>query len=205
MPKQLRQPEALFDDNTFDNDELSDTQNDAIERIVDTQGVSYFEAARIMGLELKNEYQTPEIEVIEPSDGVSVSLGARALALKNIFATYNQLNKVMGANIITSRSVENRFNTRYDRPEEVIENMGLKATAMLNSNKKDLRILNATDELISAGYDPQHVQMHERKISKDLLDKFGPGKAYAPARKKVVQKVQRTANRVETARDAVSS
>ena len=190
MPKQLSQPETLFDDDTFSR----------VEHIVYTQGLSYNDARRIdEARHAESTYHIPEVKITEPSDGVSVELGARALALNNIMATYNHLNKTMGANII-SQIPDSEFNTRYQHPEQVREHMGGKAAAMLHYNVEDFTVLNATKELIDAGFDTTQVEMQQRAINKDLLNKYGPGKAYAPARKKLVKKVSNTAQRVNNAR-----
>ena len=169
MPKQETQPETLFDDNTFNK----------FEHIDSSEPVSI----------------TPESLIVEPSDGVSVELGARALALNNIMATYNQLNRTRGANIV-SQYPDNKFDTRYRHPEEVREHMGGKAAAMLHYNDEDFNVLNATNELIAAGFDVKSVIRQEVQIKKDLLDKYGPGKAYAGNRKRVVQKAAKTAKKV---------
>jgi hypothetical protein len=184
MPKQETQFETLFDDNTFDK----------VEHIVDTQGLSYSDARQIVGSE--PIYKTPEIKSKTAlDDGVSVELGARALALNNVMATYNQLNRTRGANIV-SQYPDNEFNTRYRHPEEVREHMGGKAAAMIHFNKEDFSVLNATDELIAAGFDAKIVNRQEDLIKKDLLNKYGPGKAYARDRKRVVQKVAKTAKKL---------
>ena len=198
--KQLTQSETLFDDDMFVEkapveDEMLDSQ---LEYIVDTQGVSYDQARRMLGLETV-QYVAHEVEseslAVEPSDGVSVELGVRALALSNIMATYNQLNKTMGANI-SSYYPNNDIDARYISPDVMRERMGKKAASMLHDNEADLNNLNATKELIAVGYEPKQVEIQRRKIGKDLLDRYGPGKVYSPVRKKVVQKAQRTANRV---------
>jgi len=158
MPKQITQPETLFDDNTFAN----------TERIISNK---------------------------EPLAGVSVELGARALALNNIMETFNYLNKRMKA-VVDSQSPDSKFNARYEHPEEVLEMMGKKAATMLHFNKDDYRTLNATTELIDAGFHPQKVDMQERQIRKDLINSFGPGKAHSPDRKKVVQRASTAAIQV---------
>jgi len=187
MPKQETQFETLFDDDTFDK----------VEHIVDTQGLSYGQARQIVGSE--PIYETPEVKTKTPSgDGVSVELGARALALNNVMATYNQLNRTRGANIV-SQYPDNEFNTRYRHPEEVREHMGGKAAAMIHFIKEDFSVLNATDELIAAGFDAKSVIRQEDTIKKDLLNKYGPGKAYARDREKVVKRAAKTAKKVNQA------
>jgi hypothetical protein len=186
MSKQPTQPETLFDDDMID---------EKIEHIVDTRGISYAQARSLVELDI---FKPPELKVREPEDGVSVELGARALALHNIMATYNQLNRTRGARI-TSEYPDNEFDARYDYPERVIAGMGRKAAAMLHHNKEDLRILNATDELIAAGYDPRLAQLQERRIGNDLLDAYGPGKAHAGDREKVVKRASKTAQKVNKA------
>lgn len=197
---QLTQPETLFDNDTFDSvssDTAEDILDKKLDHIVDTRGVSYDQARFILGIE-SPQYNLPEIKTVEPSDGVSVELGARALALHNVMATYNQLNKAMGANI-TSYYPDNDIDTRYSQPDAVREGMGKKAARMIHDNKKDLQVLNATGELVEAGYNSKNAETQERKIGKDLLDRYGPGKAYAPDRNKVAQRAQRAANMVNRA------
>ena len=139
----------------------------------------------------------PSIEIVDTPavfEGIAVELGARALALHNIMATYNQLNKTRGARI-TGEVAGNEFDQRYQHPDEVRENMGRKAAKMLHFNKADFETLNATHELIAAGFPVNRAADQERQINKDLLDKYGPGKVYADTRSKVVIKAQRAIHR----------
>ena len=183
-----REPETkdgmLFDDTTFDA---------ALDQIVDTQGISYYDARRKLGI--PNETQEAEhLKTVEQDspDGASVSLAARALALSNIMGTFNQLNKTMGARKV-SQHANNEFQARYQNPEEIIDRMGSKASTMLHRNKADLNVLNATDALAREGFDDEDVLRSRDDIKKDLINVFGPGKAYAPDRKKVVRRATKAA------------
>lgn len=172
--------EPLFDDATFDE----------VEQTVNTIPTSYDHARPVHDVET---FHIPEITK-EPSEGVSVELGARALALHNIMATYNQLNRTMGANIVASYT-DSSFDTRYRHPDEIREKMGHRAAVMIHHNKADFQTLNATDELIAAGFDKTQVERQERRIQADLLNEYGPGKAYADERKKVVKKAETAAKK----------
>ena len=187
MSRQLTQSETLFDDDSFD---------DKIEHIVDTRGVSYDDASRMVGVSV--ESSAPEIQnASSAQEGVSVELGARALALHNIMATYNQLNKTRGARL-AGAVPGNSFDSTYRYPDEVRENMGLKATAMINSNYDDFRTLNATDELVAAGFDKTAVFVSEKAIQRNLLNVYGPGKAYAKQRSRLVKKVEKSSKTIHT-------
>lgn len=130
-------------------------------------------------------------QLVEP--GVSVELGARALALHNMMATYNQLNKAEGARK-AHRVPGNLFDTRFARPEEVLESMGSKAARMIHDNHEDLRTLNATDELADSGlYTHAQAESQERLLARALSDRYGPGKVRAPERDKMVRKASRAA------------
>jgi len=191
---QLTQPETLFDDDTFidhkpDEDDIYDQE---IAHIVDTQHVSYDDARRIHRLET-DQYEMPETQ-----DGASVELGMRALALTHIMATYGRLNQMMGAN--KSKEYEGvGINARYANPDQVREGMGINAARMIHKNKADLNALNNTQELIDAGFEPEEVEWQKRKIGKELLDRFGPGKIYAPERKKFIRRIQRVSTMVNEA------
>jgi len=191
---QLTQPETLFDDDTFidhkpDEDDIYDQE---IAHIVDTQYVSYDDARRIHRLE------TDQYEMSETQDGASVELGTRALALTHIMATYGQLNKTMGA--IKSKEYQGvGINARYINPDQVREGMGRNAAKMIQKNETDLNALNNTQELIAAGFEPKEVELQKRKTGRELLDRFGPGKIYAPGRKKFIRRIQRVSNMVNEA------
>jgi len=183
-----REPETkdgmLFDDTTFDA---------ALDQIVDTQGISYHDARRKLGI----PYETQEDEHLatveqDSPDGASVSLAARALALSNIMGSFNQLNKTMGARKV-SQQANNEFHARYQNPDEIIDRMGSKASTMLHRNKADLNVLNATDAMVREGFDDEDVLRSRDDIKKDLINVFGPGKAYAPDRKKVVRRATKAA------------
>lgn len=193
------QTDTLFDDETFD----------AIDRLVDVRGISYDEARRIVSA--KSSYERPEPALssrvpeapssspIEAPRGASVDLAARALALENIMATYNQLNKTMGATI-TSQYPDNAFEARYAHPEEVRENMGRKAAGMLHRNEADFKVLSAAADLIAVGFDQDEVTRQERRLKSELLDTYGPGKVYAPTRKRLVRTAKRTAGQTGRAK-----
>ena len=172
--QQLSQPEALFDDATFP----------------ETQYLLNVELPKLPSLEVHADH---------PTEGVSVELGARALALHNIMGTFNQLNKAMGVRK-TFAYADNTFEARYSEPELVIENMGRKAAKMERYNREDYRTLNATRELIAAGFDPAQTQLQEALIQRDLLNDYGPGKSYAPNRKKVASKASAVAIKSNKAR-----
>jgi murein L,D-transpeptidase YcbB/YkuD len=179
-PKSL-QEEALFDDTIFDD----------VEKHMDKLGISVAEAQYALGVEAPR-YERP----IAPEEGVSVDLGARALALSNIMDTYNQLNKLAGA------SQAGDFAARYSRPNDVYKNMTQKAERMLKSNKNDFETLNATDKFVAAGNDPDLVQLQEDRIKRELTNKYGPGKAYAPERAKAVRQAINVAKKVNQQKTA---
>jgi len=164
-------------------------QGDAVDRVVDTQNVSYDIARRIVGVETP-EYKAPKPEV----QGASVELGARALALHNIMDAYNQLNKTMGARKSTQYA-DSAFVDRYVHPDEVMENMGRKGSQKLHAIEADFATLVDRDELLAQGFTPEAINRTEREIRKDLLDKYGPGKAYAKDRERVVKRAERAAKR----------
>lgn len=170
-------------DNTLFDDKLLDDMADKVG--------SYDEARRLLGIETPL-YERPEITVHH--EGASVELGARALATHNIMDTYNQLNKTMGARIV-SEQPGNEFNQRYRHPEEVREHMGDKASKMIHENNDDFDTLNATSDMIKAGFSQESVDQQKAQLKRDMMNRYGPGKAYAPERNKLVNKLSKTAQR----------
>ncbi len=176
------QTETLFDDDTFSK----------IDHIVDTRGESYDQARRLLNIDAPH-YETPEAAAPrDPSEGVSVRLGTRAIALANIMATYNQLSSTMGVRKYRQYA-DNDFDARYERPEIVVENMGMKASVMIHRNEKDFEDITATKELIEAGFEPNAVAYQERRLKIDLNNMYGPGNTKAPARHKLITTARRAA------------
>jgi len=173
---------TLFDDSIIDS-------------MADKLG-SYDAAYRALGVS-PPVYERPEIKT-ESNDGASVELGARALALHNIMGTYNQLNKAMGARI-ASQTPSSNFNQRYRYPEEVTEQMGGKASRMIHENEEDFDTLNATSQMLSSGFSTEEVDVQKARLKRDLSLQYGPGKAYAPERAKFVNKLARTAKKINKA------
>jgi hypothetical protein len=136
---------------------------------------------------------------VEPTRGAAVELGARALAVNNVMDTYNHLNKTMGARIVSERS-DSDFNQRNSNPSKVIEGMGRKAAGMIHANKDDFDTLNASADMLNAGFSAQVVDRQKRQLTTDMLNAYGPGKAYAADREKVVNKLSRTAKRTSRSR-----
>jgi hypothetical protein len=130
-------------------------------------------------------------------EGASIELGARALSLHSIMATYNYLNKTRDARK-ASQDSNSEFSKRYAHPDEVIERMGQKVAGMIHDNENDFKYLNATDELIAVGFDKEDVMRQQRRLKSELLDIYGPGKVHAPERKKFVKKVQVVAHKVNS-------
>lgn len=161
-------------ENTLFDDTLLDDMADKVG--------SYDDARRLLGLKTPT-YETPESTV--SSDGASVKLASRALAASNIMATYNQLNKTMGARI-ASQQPGNDFVKRYDHPEQVTEHMGGKASGMIHRNDADFDTLNATKAMIEAGFDEEMVIRQKDILKRKMINKYGPGKAYAPGRRKFI-------------------
>jgi len=182
----IEEGNALFDDNFA-----------YVEHLVD-QGISYDDARRELGIE-KPSYQTPEV-IEDPNvdlhPGAAVELGARALAISNIMDTYNQLNKTRGARMVRDYT-NNPFDKRYKRAaDEMQEIMGIKASVMIHRNKEDFNTLAATSEMIEAGFTEEEAAAYRNGIEKKILNEYGPGKALADDRKKLVKRVSHTAQTV---------
>ena len=172
---------TLFDDETFKE----------VEHTVDTRNVSYAEARTIVGVETPF-YETPKDPELDLNPGVSVSLGARALALEEIMSTFNYLSRAAGAHKIIEHQ-DNDFEPRYSNPDIVIQNMDRKAAAMERKAESDYSILNATNALIDAGYDPKLAIQQEKQMKNKIIDTYGPGKMHAPDRAKIMRKVMKVA------------
>lgn len=158
----------------------------------------------LFGGAFSDDLDYAEIGVRPPevtSEGVSVKLGAAATALGNIMTTYNQLNKTMGARMQNEQRQSNDFTARYsmedsyEGPEKMIERMGYKATRMLVANEKDFAVLNRTDALVTAGFSKSDAETSARKAKSSLVNKYGPGVAYAKDRDTMVRRIRKIAGK----------
>lgn len=119
--------------------------------------------------------------------GPSLSLLGRAKALGTIMDYFNQKNKTEGADF---SSDYNGMTRRYGaRTSEVIGNMHSKANTLGGQALKALDILSNGDSGVAmpVGYD------YSGSIQSDLLEDFGPGRAYKDDREKFLTKVFKTA------------
>jgi hypothetical protein len=189
--KPVSEAPALFDDT--DDPIFKDKE---IEHIVDTQHVSYDAARRILGVDAR-PYEAPksaEPEIPgEPTVGVAVDLGERAIAIDHIMKAYSQANKAQGA---SGSSGFVRIAETYRHPEAVVDGMFDKSNRMKSAIEKDYAVLTGRDDLLKAGMSPEEVAIIETNLKLGLLRQYGPGNAYVDKRDKLTRKVTRTARKV---------
>lgn len=181
----------------FDGVDDAVFKDDAVEHVVDTQGVSYDAARRVVGVEAR-QYDTPTPETAELSGfkGISVDLGARAVAITNIMKAYSQTSKTLGA------EERNDFEARYRHPGEVLVNMDEKAKRMERAANKDYAVLSGRADFLAAGAPLAMVDAIEDSIKRDVRKAYGPGKTNYRERDKVKRKVAATARKANKSKAA---
>jgi len=132
--------------------------------------------------------------LIDSNPGISVSLADRALALEDIMASYNQDSKIGGIDSIRN-TYRNRFDMSYDNPDEIRQSAQTKAERLRKMASRALKVLNASDEMLSNGYNPDDVLIREVKLGRELRDKFGPGNSDSKKRANAVKKAATVAKK----------
>lgn len=125
-----------------------------------------------------------------PETGASVRLVDRAIAIEAIMGYFNQANKRVG--LSKSRGY-NDFDTRYGRgANEVAANMSKKEGRLHDEFMRSVNMLLARDGMIDAGFSPQEVDADGGQFVRELYAEYGPGRADADKRAKLVRKVNKT-------------
>lgn len=132
--------------------------------------------------------------LIDSNPGIFVNLADRALALADIMASYNQNSKIGGIDSIRTTS-RNRFDMSYDNPDKIRQSAQTKAERLRKIANSALKVLNASDQMLSNGYNPDDVLFREVKLGRELRDKFGPGKSDFKKRSQVVDKAKKASKR----------
>lgn len=129
--------------------------------------------------------------LVDVPRGVSLSLGDRAVALADIMNYYNQANKTRGAK--ASPGVMSR---RYgDRGSyEVVTNMSAKTNDFSRAAKRAFDTLAAESQMVEAGFDADDMLLARQQLERGMTSKYGPGRAYARDRQKVVRRAQKVAD-----------
>lgn len=185
---------VLFDETTFLDSEDTNELDKEIAHRVDTRGYSYADAKLSLGIETPPLPELP-VEAIEhrlPDEGVSINLGARAIALNTIMTAYNQLNKTRGVR----EHVENwdgptDFETRYDRPMKTLSLMDKSGATKKGKANEAIQFLASSDRLVKEGFDKNEIDGLGEAVSHSLNKQFGPGNAYKSDRDKMLRKAYR--------------
>ena len=160
-----------------------------VERVVDTRGVSYKMARRIVDVPSRDSevLDRGSHESEQVAEGISVDLGARALALTAIMKLYGQMNQTRGIEEHPDRLGQQG----YKRPERVLDGMRKKSKRTNREIKKHVAILSGRTAFLATGMSPETIDWLETGIEDSLRKGWGPGNAYAPARNKLVRKVSK--------------
>lgn len=129
--------------------------------------------------------------LVDVPRGASVSLGVRAVALAEIMDYYNQANKTRGANV-SSGALEKRYGARGTY--EVTANMNAKTNVMSRDAKRAFDMLTAESQMVEAGFDADDMLVARRQLERVMTGQYGPGRAYARDRQKVVRRAQKVAD-----------
>lgn len=123
-------------------------------------------------------------------EGPSVSLRARAISLRAIMGYFNQANKVRGME--ESRDFSG-FDRRYGaKASKVANGMASKQESLHEGYRDSLDTLMAGYAMSEAGFSSEEIERGRRELAKDLRRAYGPGRAYASDREKLVRKADRT-------------
>ena len=157
--------------------------SEALPMIISSEDAAQLSVAD--NLAASNTSSLDSLKNIKP--GPSLSLLGRAKALGTIMDYFNQKNKTEGADF---SSDYNGMNQRYGvHTSEVIGNMHSKANTLGAQAFKALDIISNGDSGVAmpVGHD------YSGSIQSDLLEDFGPGRAYKGDREKLLTKVFKTA------------
>ena len=108
---------------------------------------------------------------------------------------FNQANRAQGGR----RALENKdpsFTGHFEDPEQVATMMSKKGRQVIDALAGDFAVLSGTESLLANGFPPQDVEKYADEIRADLFASYGPTKAYANHRQKVVKKARRAARHV---------
>lgn len=131
------------------------------------------------------------IDYIDSRPPVAVSLEARAIAIEGIMRYFNQANK--GVGLAKSRGY-NDFDARYGRDAEfVVQGMSEKQARLYRAMSHHLGTLIAQNAQEARGVAPEDIERQRKDMAHDLYKQYGPGRAMAPDREKLVRRVKRTA------------
>lgn len=158
-----------------------------IDFIVDTQGLSYSDARRIVELKYGRVEKPPEAE--QADEVIAVNLEDRAVALKAIMSYYSQRNLARGAS--EARTIlGNDFNRRYGDEADVVEH---NMYAKLNhpSLYKSMNVLVAADAMRANGYSENEISKEKSALEEEFASVARPGKS--KQREKIVKRATRTA------------
>lgn len=122
--------------------------------------------------------------LVDVPQGVSLSLGDRALALAEIMDYYNQANKTRGA-----KASPNAMTQRYGNrgSYEVVTNMNAKTNDLLRVANRAFEAITMHDQLVESGFESTDVQADRRVMGQELKREYGPGNAFAEKRAEAVK------------------
>lgn len=156
--------------------------DDTVDRVVDLRGVSYEMARRIVGVPSRDEiaHTVSSHETKQTTEGISVDLADRALALKAIMRIYSQINQTNGAHQHPETV-----------PDYVLQGMRRKSERVSGDIKKHLAVLSGRTAFLEAGMRPETIEWLEDGIENSLDKQYGPGNAYKREKDKFVRKVSK--------------
>lgn len=169
--------EVLVESTLFDEAMMTDMADDV---------TSVEDVRRQLGI------KTPEI--ITPTDGAFVELGARALAIHQLMNSINYRNKTNGAHM-TAETGGSDFNTRQSSPEDTLSGMRFNDSQNKKADQNSIDILNASSAMIATGFHPDSIRFTRNQITSALKNYEGVGPKNVARRKKLDDKIQAVATR----------
>jgi hypothetical protein len=125
----------------------------------------------------------------EPVSGAYVTLEDRAIAVRGIIDGINRRNRSIGANI--QADIENSpFRKRFRDPKGVASMMSLTSENSNKNREAQLDLLNATQAMISVGFDSNEVLLSKKRLREEISGYEGTGSKHSNSRKKLLKKVQ---------------
>ena len=138
--------------------------------------------------------QTIRLET-EPDVPIAVDLGARAVALEGIMAYLNKANQVRGGRI-QLRHGGGKLKKQYGEHAHAVQQGAERSRDELRELfHQGIGTLIAEDALRANGMDEADIEVEHISLQAALNRRFGPGRAYATERAKVVAQAKRAAQK----------
>lgn len=134
---------------------------------------------------------------LEPSEGASVSLGQRALALEAITLAISHEHKLSGAKV-QANDPASYFSRQYGNDVyNVLEGMKARQYQLDQARKAAIEVLNASTAMQESGFTEEEVDVQRTGIKQELDRLNGTGREANYGRKKIVSRADKSAQRTQ--------